>query len=146
MSEANVMRAMREEFVSVCTDVGPAGDSRIASHPRAFGAFPRVLARYVREYGVISLERAIAKMSSVAANDLLLYDRGRLAPGLAADVVVFNAAKIADRATLGEPHQMSQGMQYVIVNGKVVFEEGKYTGQRPGRVLRGPGYKQRKTP
>jgi N-acyl-D-amino-acid deacylase len=141
MSEANLARAMREEFTAFCTDVGPAGGSTIAAHPRSFGAFPRVLGRYVRELGVISLEGAVSRMSAFAANDVLLRDRGRLAPGLAADVVLFDPLQITDMATFAEPNAESQGMRYVIVNGQLVLDDGKYTGAKPGRVLRGPGYK-----
>src|SRR5580765_7197458 len=108
MTEANLIKATREEFVSYCTDVGPAGGSSIASHPRASGAFPRVLSRFVRDLGVISLERAVAQMSAVAANEVLCYDRGRLAPGLAADIVVFDAGLVADRATFAEPQETAE--------------------------------------
>jgi N-acyl-D-aspartate/D-glutamate deacylase len=141
MTEANLIKAMREEFVSFCTDVGPAGGSNIASHPRAFGAFPRVLSRFVRDLGVISLERAVSQMTAVAANEVLCYDRGRLSPGLAADIVVFDYATIVDRATFAEPHKLAEGVRHVIVNGELVLEAGKFTGHKPGRVLRGPGYK-----
>jgi N-acyl-D-amino-acid deacylase len=130
---------MRQEFISFCTDVGPAGGSRIASHPRAFGAFPRILARYVREQKVLSLEQAISQMTSVAANEVLLYDRGRISPGLPADLVIFDPERITDRATLAEPTRSSEGVRHVIVNGQVVLRDGNYTGARPGRVLRGPG-------
>jgi N-acyl-D-amino-acid deacylase len=141
MSEANLIKAMREEFVSFCTDVGPAGGgSTIASHPRAAGAFPRVLSRFVRDLGVISLERAIAQMTSVAANEVSQYDRGRLAAGLPADVIVFDAATIVDRATFAEPRRHAEGMVHVVVNGELVLEEGKFTRNRPGRVLRGAGF------
>jgi N-acyl-D-aspartate/D-glutamate deacylase len=141
MTEANLIKAMREEFVSFCTDVGPAGGSSIASHPRAFGAFPRALSRFVRDLGVISLERAIAQMTAVAANEVFCYDRGRLAPGLAADIIVFDPSAIVDSATFAEPHKPAEGVHYVIVNGKLVLENGKLTGEKPGRVLRGPGHK-----
>jgi N-acyl-D-aspartate/D-glutamate deacylase len=141
MTEANLIKAMREEFVSFCTDVGPAGGSNIASHPRAYGALPRVLSRFVRDLGVISLEQAVSQASAVAANEVLCYDRGRLSPGLAADIVVFDYGAIADRATFAEPHKTAEGMRHVIVNGQLVFEERKPTGAKPGRVLRGPGYK-----
>jgi N-acyl-D-amino-acid deacylase len=141
MTEANLVRAMQEEFVSFCTDVGPAGGSGIASHPRAFGAFPRLLSRYVRDLGAISLERAIAQASAVACNEVLAYDRGRIAEGLAGDVIVFDDAKLVDKATFAKPHDLSEGMKHVIVNGVVVLDDGKYTGKRPGRVLRGPGYR-----
>lgn len=139
MSEANKIKAMREEFTSFDTDVGPAA-SDIASHPRAFGAFPRIFARYVRELGVLSLEGAVQRATAVAANEIGAYDRGRLAPGLAADIVVFDPLRIRDRATFAEPALPSEGMHYVLVNGVVALDEGKYTGVRPGVVLRGPGW------
>lgn len=141
MTEANKMAAMREEFVSFCTDVGPAGGSHIASHPRGFGSFPRILSKYARDLGVISLEKAVAKMSSVAANQILVHDRGKLAEGLAADVVIFDYETISDRATFAEPDAHSEGVKYVFVNGELVFADGRHTGARPGKVLRGPGYR-----
>jgi N-acyl-D-aspartate/D-glutamate deacylase len=140
MSEANKIKAMREPFTSFDTDAGPAAFGW-AVHPRGFGAFPRVLARYVRELGALSLEAAIHRMTAVATNEVMAYDRGRLAPGLAADIVVFDAATVRDRATFAEPSLASEGIRYVLVNGAVVFEDGKYTGAEPGKVLRGPGYR-----
>lgn len=140
MTEVNKMMAMRENFVSFCTDVGPAGGGRIASHPRAFGSFPRLLSRYVRDLGAISLEQAIAQASATAANSVMAYDRGRIAEGLAADIVVFDDATLNDKATFAEPHAVSQGVKHVLVNGTVVLNDGKFTGRRPGRVLRGPGF------
>ena len=142
MTEANKRMAMRQEFISFCTDVGPAGGSRIASHPRAYGSFPRILGRYVRDWGVLSLEAAIRRMSANAANQLMIYDRGRIAIGLAADLVLFDAERVIDRALLAAPDRQSSGIAMVIVNGEIVWEQGKYTGRRPGRVLRGPGYSQ----
>ena len=141
MSDANKILAMQQEFVSFCTDVGPAGGDRIASHPRAFGAFPRLLSRYVRDLGAISLERTVAQASAAAANNVLAYDRGRIAIGLAADVIVFDYDKLAVRADFVNPHALSEGMKHVIVNGQLVLQDGKVTDARPGRVLRGPGYK-----
>ncbi|MDX1928796.1 MAG: serine hydrolase [Pirellulaceae bacterium] len=146
MSEANKILAMQQDFVSFCTDVGPAGGDSFASHPRAYGAFPRLLSRYVRELGAISLERAVAQASAAAANNVLVYDRGRIAEGLAADIIVFDYEKTRDTATFEKPAGLSEGMKLVIVNGRVVLEDGKYTGARPGRVLRGPGYDQRLAP
>lgn len=141
MSEANKIKAMQQGFVSFCTDVGPAtGGTRIASHPRAFGSFPRILSRYVRELGVLSLEQAVSQMSAVAANEVLAYDRGRISPGLAADLVVFDFNATTDNATLAEPRAVSTGMKYVLVNGHVVLEQNRFTGSKPGKVLRGPGY------
>jgi N-acyl-D-amino-acid deacylase len=143
MSEANKIKAMREEFTSFDTDVGPAS-SDIATHPRSFGAFPRVFARYVRELGVLSVEGAVQRASAVAANEIGAYDRGRLAPGLAADIVIFDPRTIRDRATFAEPTLRSEGVHFVLVNGVVVYEDGKYTGAKPGTVLRGPGWDGRK--
>ncbi len=146
MSEANVSRAMREEFVSFCTDVGPNDNSGSAAHPRSFGALARVFGRYVREWGVISLERAVAQASAVAANEVLAYDRGRIAVGQAADVIVFDEARFTDNATFAEPHKLADGMKFVLVNGVTVYEDNKLTGRKPGRVLRGPGYDRSKAP
>lgn len=141
MSEENLERAMRRDFISFCTDVGPAGGSRIASHPRAFGAFPRILARYVRERQTLSLERAVSQASAVAANEVMAYDRGRLAVGLAADLAIFDSMKIVDRATFSSPQSLAEGMRFVLVNGELVWDEGKQTNKRPGRVLKRPGTK-----
>jgi N-acyl-D-amino-acid deacylase len=141
MSEENKLQALREEFISFCTDVGPAGASQIASHPRAFGSFPRLFSKYVRELGAMSLERAVAQASATAANAIMAYDRGRIAEGLAADIVVFDYHKLADRATFARPSELSIGMKYVLVNGDIVLDYGKQTTARPGRVLRGPGYR-----
>jgi N-acyl-D-amino-acid deacylase len=140
MSEENKLQAIREEFISFCTDVGPA-KSLIASHPRAFGSFPRLLSYYVRDLGAISLERAIAQASAAGANAVMAYDRGRIAEGLAADIVVFDYLQLADKATFAKPNAPSVGIQHVIVNGVLVLDHGRFTGRLPGRVLRGPGYR-----
>jgi N-acyl-D-aspartate/D-glutamate deacylase len=144
MSEANLIKVLREEFVAFDTDVGPAGGSRIASHPRAYGSFPRVLARYVRELGVLSLEAAVARMTSVAANELNLPDRGRLAPGLPADLVVFDPDTILDRATLAQPSEQSRGVRHVVINGRLVIEDGRPTTALPGQILRNPGQREKR--
>jgi N-acyl-D-aspartate/D-glutamate deacylase len=131
---------MKQEFISFDTDAGPAptdGAQRI-SHPRAYGAFPRVLGRYVRDLGVISLEGAVQRMSAAAANEIMAYDRGRLSVGLAADIVVFDENSVRDRATFAEPDLPAEGIRYVLVNGALVIENGKYTGALPGQVLRSP--------
>jgi N-acyl-D-aspartate/D-glutamate deacylase len=140
MSEANKIKAMREAFTSFDTDAGPMLPGQ-AGHPRAYGAFPRLFARYVRELGALSVEAAVQRASAVAANEIRAYDRGRLAPGLAADVVVFDGATIVDRATFAEPTLLSEGVRAVLVNGELVLDDGRYTGAKPGRVLRGPGYR-----
>jgi N-acyl-D-amino-acid deacylase len=139
MSEENKLLALREEFISFCTDVGPAS-SQIASHPRAYGAFPRLFSKYVRELGAMSLERAVAQASAAAANATMAYDRGRIAQGLAADIIIFDYDQIADKATFAKPAEPSLGMKYVLVNGVLVLDNAKFTAARPGRVLRGPGY------
>ena len=141
MTETNIQLAMQHPFVSFCTDVGPAGGSRIASHPRAFGAFPRVISRFVLEQQTISLEGAISQASAAAANNILAFDRGRLTVGAAADVIVFDYEKFVDKATFAEPHAQAEGMKYVLVNGELVWDGGVQTKRKPGRVLRGPGYK-----
>lgn len=141
MTETNLKLAMQEPFVSFCTDVGPAGGSRIASHPRAFGALPRVFAHFVREQRTISLERAVSQATAAAANNILAFDRGRLTIGAAADVIVFDFDRFTDRATFAQPHAQAEGMKFVLVNGELVWDDGKMTRSRPGKVLRGPGYK-----
>lgn len=146
MSEANKILAIRQEFVSFCTDVGPAGGDRIASHPRSHGSFPRLLSRYVRQFGAISLERAVAQASAAAANNVMAYDRGRIAEGLAADLLVFDYEQLAERATFAQPDAVAMGMRHVLVNGTPVLKHGAMTGARPGRVLRGPGYREDSAP
>jgi len=146
MSEENKRALIREEFISFCTDVGPAGGAAFASHPRAFGSFPRLLSRYIREDKTITLERAIAQASALGANEILARDRGRLSVGLAADVIVFDYQKLTDHADFANPHAVSEGMRYVIVNGEVVLNDGEITDRRPGRVLRGPGYRDELAP
>lgn len=143
MTHANKILAMQQNFVSFCTDVGPSGSDRIASHPRAFGSFPRLLAYYVRDFGAISLERAVAQASAAAANKVLAYDRGRIAVGLAADIIVFDYNQLTDHATFEKPDAVSSGMRHVLVNGRVVLHDGQQTDARPGRVLRGPGFDQK---
>lgn len=142
MTDANKIIAMQQPFVSFCTDVGPAGGSRSASHPRAFGSFPRLLSRYVRDLGAIPLERAVAQASASAANKVLAYDRGRISIGQAADIIAFDYEQLTDNADFVNPHAISDGMKHVIVNGVSVLKDGKQTDARPGRVLRGPGYRQ----
>jgi N-acyl-D-amino-acid deacylase len=141
MTEANKLLTMQQEFMSFCTDAGPGDGSRIGSHPRAFGSFPRLLSRYVRDLGALSLERAFAQGSAAAANQVFAYDRGRIAEGLAADIIVFDPNEVVDKATFAAPHELSTGIRHVIVNGVRVLDDGKFSGKRPGKVLRGPGYR-----
>ena len=109
-------------------------------HPRAYGTFPHILRKYVREEHKLSLEDAIRKFSALPAQRMRLTDRGVLKKGMWADIVIFDPATIRDRATFENPNQLSEGMQYVLVNGVPVIENGKQTDALPGKVLRGPGY------
>lgn len=144
MSEPDVQAAMRTWWVAVNTDYGgvaPDGPLGAQSaHPRAYGTFPRILGRYVRDSGLMSLEFAVRKMTSLAAQRVGLTDRGLLRPGMFADITVFDPATVADRATYEQPHQPSTGIEYVFVNGQAVLKRGQLTAARPGRGLRGPGY------
>ncbi|MEA2691546.1 MAG: N-acyl-D-amino-acid deacylase [Acidobacteriota bacterium] len=145
MSEPDVALALVQPWVSICNDsqgtapTGPLGKEH--PHPRAYGTFPRILRKYVREEGKLSLPEAIRKFSALPAQRLRLTDRGVLKKGMWADVVVFDPATIRDLATFEQPNQLSQGMEVVLVNGVPVIEGGKATGALPGKVLRGPGYR-----
>jgi dihydroorotase/N-acyl-D-amino-acid deacylase len=109
-------------------------------HPRAYGTFPRILRKYVREEKKLRLEDAIRKFSALPALRMRLADRGVLKAGMWADVVIFDPQTVTDRATFESPNQLSEGMQYVLVNGVPVIDNGKATNVLPGKVLRGPGY------
>jgi N-acyl-D-amino-acid deacylase len=135
MDEADVVTFLQHPATMIETDGDLVQPGVGHPHPRSYGAFPRVLARYVREQGVLSLEDAIARMTSLPARWLGIAGRGTLAAGAAADVVVFDAATIADRSTYLEPHQYAEGVRLVIVNGALVLEDGVMTGARPGRFL-----------
>jgi N-acyl-D-aspartate/D-glutamate deacylase len=111
---------------------------KAAPHPRSYGTFARVLGRYVRERKVITLEDAVRKMSGIPAARLRLWDRGLLRPGMKADIAVFDAAAVADKATFAQPHQYAEGFRHVLVNGKAVLLDGRIGEERPGRVLYGP--------
>ncbi len=138
MNEEQKRLALRSEFISFCTDSEPMDiEKSTNAHPRAFGSFPRVLAQYVREEKVITLEMAIRKMSSLPANRLKLYDRGRIAPGMAADLVIFDPNTIQDTATFAKPLSFPSGISYVLVNGKIAVDHGKSTTELAGKVLRG---------
>ena len=145
MSQDDVTLALRQPWVSIDNDSeGTAPDGLLGKdhpHPRAYGTFPRILRKYVREEHVLTLEDAIRKFSALPAQRMRLTDRGVLKTGLWADIVVFDPDTIKDLATFAEPNQLSVGMQYVLVNGVPVIAEGKATDALPGRVLRGPGYR-----
>ncbi len=140
MNEDQKWQALRAPFVMIDTDASPVNPATTASsHPRAFGTFPRVIAKYVREDGVITLEEAVRKMTSLAANRLGLHDRGRIAPGMAADLVVFDPDEIRDVADFGDPMRYSEGVDYLVVNGQLVIDDGGLTDALPGRLLRRGG-------
>lgn len=136
----DVDRIMQHPATAIGSD-GPLGIfGEGAPHPRQYGTFARVLGYYVRERGVITLEEAIRKMSSMTAQRLGIAERGLLAEGYFADIAVFDADEIKDMATFEDPHQYAVGMKYVLVNGQLVVENGRHTGSRPGKILYGPGY------
>jgi dihydroorotase/N-acyl-D-amino-acid deacylase len=143
MSEADVALALKQPWVSVDNDsqgTAPTGLlGREHPHPRAYGTFPRILRKYVREEKLLSLPDAIRKFSALPAQRMRLTDRGVLKKGMWADVVVFDPATIHDVATFQNPNQLSEGMMYVMVNGVPVIDQGKMTDALPGRVLRGQG-------
>ena len=144
MSEPDVVLALQQPWVSFDNDSSGASPEGILGqehpHPRAYGTFPRVLRKYVREENKLTLEDAIRKFSALPAQRMRLTDRGVLKAGMWADVVVFDPATIRDLATYENPNQLSQGMEYVLVNGVAVIDQGKETGVLPGKVLRGAGY------
>jgi N-acyl-D-amino-acid deacylase len=144
MTEADLELAMQQTWVSIGSDAGASArpgetDGLGLPHPRSYGTFPRILARYVRERGTLSLEDAIRKMTSWPATRMRLADRGLIREGMWADIVVFDRARIQDRATYEEPTLFPEGIDVVVVNGVVVIEDGRHTEARPGHVLYGPG-------
>lgn len=145
MSEENIKRQIALPYLSFGSDAeSPATEGiflKSSTHPRAYGNFARLLGKYVREEKVIPLEEAIRKLTSLPASNLNIQKRGLLAPGYYADVAIFDPQKIQDHATFEKPHQYSTGMVHVLVNGTAVLKEGEHTGARPGRVVRGPGWK-----
>lgn len=141
LNEADVERIMKYPWTMVGSDGEVPIFGRGVLHPRSYGTFARVLGVYVRERKVLTLEDAIRKMSSFPAQRLGLADRGVLRPGMKADVVIFDAATVADRAVFGSPHQYAVGFTHVLVNGELVLDDGRITERRPGRVLYGPAKK-----
>jgi N-acyl-D-amino-acid deacylase len=145
MSEENVKKKIARPWVSFDSDAASLAPEGVFlksnPHPRAYGNFARLLGRYVREEGVISLEEAVRRLTSLPASNLGIRRRGSLEPGYFADVVVFDPATIIDHATYSEPHQYASGVVHVFVNGVQVLRDGEHTGALPGRVVRGPGWK-----
>ena len=134
MSEPDLERLLAWPHANVCTDGELDG-----RHPRGFGTFPRVLGRYVRERGVITVEEAVRKMTGLAAHNVGLAGRGEIRPGAYADLVLFDPATVIDRATTKDPHALAVGIETVWVNGSIVYEKGAASANRPGRVLRREG-------
>ena len=139
MSDENIIKKMKLPWVSFCTDEDSYKTSGLMSernpHPRAYGTFPRILGKYVREEKVLSLPEAIRKMTSLPASNLGLKDRGLIREGMAADLVIFDAEKIIDKADYSNPHQYPEGLLHVIVNGQPVILDGEHTGNKPGKAL-----------
>ena len=144
MSQPDVTLALQQPWVAIDNDSSGTSPEGILGqehpHPRAYGTFPRILRKYVREEKVLTLEDAIRKFSALPAQRLRLADRGVLKAGMWADVVIFDPATVRDQATFDHPNQLSEGMDYVLVNGIPVIDQGKMTGALPGKVLRGAGY------
>jgi N-acyl-D-aspartate/D-glutamate deacylase len=139
IGEDDVVRILRSPYTMIASDGEIPVFGRAAPHPRSYGTFARVLGVYVREQHVLTLEEAVRRMSGYPAQRLKIWNRGLLRPGMKADLVVFDPARIADRATFDRPHQYSVGVRDVMVNGRFVLREEKVTAERPGRVLYGPG-------
>ena len=145
MSEDNVRKAVGLPWMSFCSDAGSLAPEGVflntSTHPRAYGSFARLLAKYVRDEGVVPLAEAVRRLTALPADNLGLERRGRLLPGYYADVVVFDPRTIQDHATFERPHQFATGVQHVFVNGQHVLRDGAHTGALPVRVVRGRGYR-----
>jgi dihydroorotase/N-acyl-D-amino-acid deacylase len=146
MDEDDVRTALKHPLVGVGTDSGAQAEdgmlSESKSHPRAWGSFPRILGHYVRDEHLLTLEEAIRKMTSKAADRVHLVDRGLLRPGMIADITVFDPAAIRDISTFDDPKHYATGVRHVFVNGKRIVSDGTMTAERPGRPLRGQGHRQ----
>ena len=145
MSEENIEKKLKLPYMAICSDAGSYTNEGVfleqSTHPRAYGSFARLLGHFVRDRKVISLEDAIYRLTYLPASNLKIEKRGQLREGFYADVVLFDANTIKDNATFSQPHQYATGMEHVIVNGVPVIREGEHTGAFPGKVVRGPGWK-----
>jgi N-acyl-D-amino-acid deacylase len=145
MSEENIRKEIALPWMSFCSDGQSMSAEGVflksATHPRAYGNFARLLGKYVRDEKVISLEEAVRKLTSLPASNLKIEGRGALKPGFYADLAIFDPARVQDLATFDNPHQYATGMVHVFVNGVQVLKDGEHTGATPGRVVRGPGWK-----
>ena len=147
MSEDNIRQEIKQPWMSFGSDGASQAPEGVflksSTHPRSYGNFARLLGKYVREEKLISLEEAVRRLTSLPADNLKLHRRGALRAGYFADVVVFDPATVQDHATFAQPHQYSTGVQHVFVNGVQVLKDGEHTGAMPGRVVRGPGWRER---
>jgi len=145
MSEENLKKQIALPYMSFGSDAASQAPEGVflnsSAHPRTYGNFSRLLGKYVRDEQIISIEEAVRKLTSLPASNLKINKRGSLSKGYFADLAIFNPETIQDHATFSEPHQLSTGMIHVFVNGEQVLKDGKHTGAKPGRVVRGPGYK-----
>jgi len=145
MSEDNVRRGLVKPWVSFGSDAGafsiepPFTDTPV--HPRGYGNFAKLLGRYVRDEKLLTLQEAVRKLSALPAENLRIADRGRLKQGFFGDIAIFDPKSVADRATYEQPHQYAVGMRHVFVNGVAVLKDGEHTGAKPGRAVRGPGWR-----
>lgn len=146
MSEENVKKQIQLPYMSFCSDAASMAPEGVflksSAHPRAYGSFTRLISKYVRDEKVITLQEAIRKLSSLPCDNLKIQKRGRLKVGYYADVLAFDLAKMKDNATFEKPHQLSEGMVHVFVNGQQVLNNGTHTGVKSGRFVKGPGWKQ----
>jgi N-acyl-D-amino-acid deacylase len=145
MSEDNVRKVVALPWVAFCSDAGSLAAEGVflktSTHPRAYGSFARLLSKYVRDEHVVPLEEAVRRLSAFPAENLGLDRRGRLREGYYADVVIFDPNTIQDHATFDAPHQYATGVKHAFVNGVQVLNDGEHTDARPGRVVRGRGYR-----
>ena len=146
MSEDNVKKQVAIPWVSFGSDEGSYTNEGVFlksnAHPRAYGNFARVIGKYARDEKLISLQEAILKLSKLPATNLKIQKRGELKVGNYADIVIFDPAKVKDNATFDKPHQYAEGIIHVLVNGVQVLKDGEHTGAKPGRFVKGPGFKQ----
>jgi N-acyl-D-amino-acid deacylase len=145
ISEDNIKRMLALPYVSFGSDAASMSEAKIfddwGTHPRAYGTFARFLGKYVREEKIVTLEEGIRRLTNLPATNLKLQKRGKLVPGNFADIVVFNADSIQDKATFDQPKEYAEGVKHVFVNGVQVLDNGEHTGAKPGRVIRGQGWK-----
>jgi len=136
MNEEDIKRLMRWPQANICSD-----GSSFGGHPRGYGAFTKVLGHYARQEKIFTLQEAIHKMTGLSAEHMGIKGRGLIKKGYCADLVLFDPAKVKDNATFEKPHQYSEGMIHVFVNGGQVLKDGEHTGAKPGRFVKGPGYR-----